>query len=30
MLAKLLEYEHIKLAFETDRPRASILRNIEV
>ena len=30
MLSKLLEYEHIKLAFETDRPRASILRNIEV
>ena len=30
ILTKLLEYENIKLAFETERTRESILRNIQV
>jgi hypothetical protein len=30
ILGKLLEFERIKLAFETERPREKILRNIEV
>ena len=30
MLSKLLDYEQMKLAFETERPREQILRNIEV
>jgi hypothetical protein len=30
ILSKLLEYEGIKLAFETERPREQILRTIEV
>lgn len=30
IMAKLLEYEKIRLAFETERPREQILRSIEV
>ena len=30
ILSKLYEYEQIRLAFETERPREKIIRNIEV